>query len=165
MITLDQVLMLQEKVETVVEKMNSLNERISQLESENDALRSKCAELTKAFSEKTELVSTMEIAQNKIEESILQTLNRLDSIENSLLVDQDNSTETAVQEEPVAVEQTQNEELTENSSPTLPQEPYVFEQENESNSEIPTESVQAEPVQAEQNQESTTDLNGQFDIF
>ena len=60
MVTLDQVLLLQEKVETAVKKITSLNERVMQLESENDALRSKCAELTKAISEKSELVSRAE---------------------------------------------------------------------------------------------------------
>ena len=54
MVTLDQVLLLQEKVETAVKKITSLNERVMQLESENDALRSKCAELTKAISEQSE---------------------------------------------------------------------------------------------------------------
>ena len=81
MISLDQVLLLQEKVESAVEKITSLTERIAQLESDNDALNRKCLELTKALEEKTEFVSTLETAQGKIEESILMTINRLDSVE------------------------------------------------------------------------------------
>ena len=85
MISLDQVLLLQEKVESAVAKITSLSERIAQLESDNDALNSKCLELTKALEEKTEFVSTLESAQDKIEESILTTISRLDSVEDAIL--------------------------------------------------------------------------------
>lgn len=87
MITLDQVLLLQEKVESAVEKISSLTDRIAQLESDNDALNRKCLELTKALEEKTEFVSTLETAQDKIEKSILMTINRLDSVEDAILGD------------------------------------------------------------------------------
>lgn len=93
MISLDQVLLLQEKVESAVEKITSLTERIAQLESDNDALNRKCLELTKALEEKTEFVSTLETAQGKIEESILMTINRLDSVEDAIL---GNDTESGV---------------------------------------------------------------------
>jgi len=43
MISLDQVLLLQKKVETAVEKIGALTSSNTQLKSENDALRSKCA--------------------------------------------------------------------------------------------------------------------------
>jgi len=85
MISLDQVLLLQKKVETAVEKIGALTSSNTQLKSENDALRSKCAELTKALSEKTELVSTLESQQGQIEKGILSALNRLDTVENSVL--------------------------------------------------------------------------------
>lgn len=88
MISLDQVLLLQRKVETAVDK-------ISQLKSDNDALRSKCAELTKALSEKTELVSRLESEQSKIEEGILTALNRLDIVENSVLTSSEEEPEQA----------------------------------------------------------------------
>ncbi len=78
MISLDQVLLLQEKVDSAVE-------RIQQLTAENDALRSKCAELTKALTAKTELVSTMESTQDRIETGILNALNRLNAVENSII--------------------------------------------------------------------------------
>ena len=85
MISLDQVLLLQKKVETAVEKIGTLTGENTQLKSENDALRSKCAELTKALSEKTELVSTLESQQGQIEQGILSALNRLSTVENSVL--------------------------------------------------------------------------------
>lgn len=85
MITLDQVLLLQKKVEAAVEKIISLGNEVSQLKSENDALRSECAELTNALSEKTKLVSAYQAQQDKIEDTILKALNRLDTVENNVL--------------------------------------------------------------------------------
>ena len=156
MIKLDQVLLLQEKVEAAVEKISSLTDKVSQLESENDALRSKCAELTKAFSE-TELVSTIESTQAKIEESILKTLNRLDSVEDAILSGQgvqtgnENSSESQpVQNEIPQEENTDSEQQA--SEQTVVSEPQIFQQE--------------EPKQMQENPaELQTDLNGQFDIF
>ena len=78
MISLDQVLLLEKKVESAVAK-------IQQLQTENDALRSKCAELTNALSTKSELLSSFESEQSKIENGILHALNRLNAIENSVL--------------------------------------------------------------------------------
>lgn len=78
MITLDQVLLLEEKVESAVAK-------IAQLEAENDALRTKCSELSNSLSEKSELLSGFEKDQSKIESGILKALDRLNSIENSVL--------------------------------------------------------------------------------
>lgn len=85
MITLDQVLLLQKKVETAVEKIKDLTSEIEQLKADNDALRSKCTELTKALTDKTEFVSTLESEQDKIESTILHALNQLDIVENSIL--------------------------------------------------------------------------------
>jgi FtsZ-binding cell division protein ZapB len=78
MISLDQILLLEQKVERAVEK-------ITQLQAENDALRRKCSELTNALSSKTEQISSFEQDQNKIENGILKALERLNSIENSVL--------------------------------------------------------------------------------
>ncbi|MBQ5490926.1 MAG: hypothetical protein IIT68_02600 [Treponema sp.] len=85
MISLDQVLLLQEKVETAVQRLAELTAEKERLTSENDALRSKCAELSKALEDKTELVSNLESDQNKIEAGILSALSRLDTVENSVL--------------------------------------------------------------------------------
>ena len=78
MISLDQVLLLEEKVESAVEK-------IQQLEAENDALRSKCSELTNALSAKTEQLKAYESEQSKIESGIIKAIDRLNSIENTVL--------------------------------------------------------------------------------
>lgn len=76
MISIDQVLLLQEKVESAVQK-------IVELKAENDALRNKCSELTNALSEKTELLNSFTADEKKIEDSILCALDRLNKIENS----------------------------------------------------------------------------------
>ncbi len=78
MISLDQICLLEEKVESAVEK-------IQQLQAENDALRKKCSELTNALSSKTEQLNTFSVDQNQIEEGIKKALARLNSIENSVL--------------------------------------------------------------------------------
>jgi len=78
MISLDQVLLLEQKVESAVEK-------IRQLQDENDALRRKCSELTNALSSKSEQLSSYENDQNQIEQGIRKALDRLTSIENSVL--------------------------------------------------------------------------------
>ena len=78
MVTLDQVLLLEKKVENAVQK-------IEQLRAENDALRSRCAELTNALSAKTEQFSSFESDQNKIEAGILSALSRLSEMENSIV--------------------------------------------------------------------------------
>ena len=78
MISLEQILLLQDRVENAVEK-------IAQLNAENVALRRKCAELTNALAAKTEQFSSFQNDQNKIEEGILKALDRLDALENTVL--------------------------------------------------------------------------------
>ena len=78
MISLDQVLLLEKKVESAVAK-------IQQLQTENDALRKKCDELTNSLSSKSELLSSFESDQNQIENGIKNALDRLSSIENTVL--------------------------------------------------------------------------------
>ena len=78
MISLNQVYLLEQKVESAVAK-------IQQLQAENDALRSKCAELTNALSAKSEQLNTFESDQMQIEDGIKKALDRLNSIENSVL--------------------------------------------------------------------------------
>ena len=78
MISLDQVLLLEQKVESAVEK-------IKQLEGENAALRNKCSELTNALSAKTEQLTSFENEQKTIESGIIKAIDRLNSIEHSVL--------------------------------------------------------------------------------
>lgn len=77
MISLDQVLLLEEKVENAVAKIEQLN-------AENAALRRKCAELTNALSAKTEQFSTFQTDQDKIEAGILKALEKLNTVENAI---------------------------------------------------------------------------------
>ena len=78
MISLDQVYLLEQKVESAVAK-------IQQLQAENDALRNKCTELTNALSAKSEQLSSFESDQSQIETGIKKALDRLNSIENTVL--------------------------------------------------------------------------------
>ena len=78
MVSVETILLLQQKVEGAVQK-------IERLKSENDALRAERSELTKALSEKSELLSRFSADEKKIEDGILGALNRLDSVENALL--------------------------------------------------------------------------------
>jgi len=78
MISIDQVLLLEQKVESAVAK-------IQQLQAENDALRMECEKLTNALSSKSEQLNTYETDQNKIEDGIRKALERLNTIENSVL--------------------------------------------------------------------------------
>jgi len=85
MISLDQVLLLQQKVESAVAKIAELNQTVAQKEAENAALRSKCVELTNALSAKTEQFSSFQSDQSKIEEGILKALERLNAVESTVL--------------------------------------------------------------------------------
>ncbi len=85
MISLDQVELLEAKIESAVGK-------ITQLQVENDALRNRVQELSNALSAKSEQLSLCEQklndsekSQQLIESGILKALNRLNSIENSVL--------------------------------------------------------------------------------
>lgn len=76
--TLEQFSLLEQKIESAVAK-------IQQLQAENDALRSKCAELTNALSVKSEQLSDFQANKGIIETGIQKALDRLNSIENSVL--------------------------------------------------------------------------------
>lgn len=78
MISFDQVLLLEQKVESAVAKIEQLN-------AENAALRSKCAELSNALNAKSEQFSSFQSDQSKIEEGILKALSRLNAVENVVL--------------------------------------------------------------------------------
>ncbi len=78
MLTLDQIKLLEKRVESAVEK-------IQQLKTENDALRRKCAELTNSLSVKTEQILAFETDETKIEEGIINALNKLSSIEAAVI--------------------------------------------------------------------------------
>ncbi len=97
MISLDQVYLLEQKVESDVEK-------IQQLQAENDALRSKCNELTNALSVKSEQLSSFESDQTQIETGIKNALDRLNSIENTVLKTASQNTQAAQAAKPAVQE-------------------------------------------------------------
>ena len=78
MTTLDQVHLLEEKVEGAVAK-------IQQLQAENDALRKRCAELTNAYSSQSEQLSSFSSDKNEIEDGIKKALDRLSVIEHTAI--------------------------------------------------------------------------------
>lgn len=115
MISLDQVILLEQKIESAVEK-------IQQLQAENDALRKKCSELTNALSSKSEQLSSFETDQSQIESGILKALDRLNQIENSVLkaAGQAASTTPQVKLQPAADIERAN-QVAEKAAETAPQ--------------------------------------------
>lgn len=148
MISLDQVELLEAKIESAVEK-------ITQLQVENDALRNRVQELSNALSAKSEQLSLCEKDQAIIETGILKALNRLNSIENTVLKSAGSSTPAAAVSQPAAeavvpssapvveeVSETVAEEALESEvQETIAEDPFNFQSESEvSESEIPEES-------------------------
>ena len=78
MISFDQVLLLEERVESAVKKIEQLN-------AENAALRAKVVELSNALNAKSEQFSSFQSDQSRIEEGILKALSRLNAVENVVL--------------------------------------------------------------------------------
>lgn len=160
MITLDHVLLLEQKVESAVKK-------ISQLQAENDALRSRCAELTNALSSKSEQLSAFEQDQGKIESGILKALDRLSAIENSVLQTvgqiQNSSVDNNAQVIPSFEQQNNMEQNTQQTNEIFVPENQTFNQNQEQqNNYFEQQSPSSDLFQ--QNEQYNSD-NGQFDIF
>lgn len=160
MITLDHVLLLEQKVESAVKK-------ISQLQAENDALRSRCAELTNALSSKSEQLSAFEQDQGKIESGILKALDRLSAIENSVLQTvgqmQNSSVDNNAQVAPSFEQQNNMEQNTQQTNEIFVPENQTFNQNQEQqNNYFEQQSPSSDLFQ--QNEQYNSD-NGQFDIF
>ena len=173
MISLDQVLLLEEKVESAVEK-------IQQLEAENDALRSKCSELTNALSAKTEQLKAYESEQSKIESGIIKAIDRLNSIENTVLKaagqpgpSQSSASEElmAKQAEPTATPATPEPAATTPAAPQPSQAPQAVKEMNfdsmetvqENNEALEADFEEEIPEEAGEESDSTDELG--FDIF
>ena len=135
MITLDQVLLLEQKVESAVAK-------IQQLQAENAALRNRCSELTNALSSKSEQLSSLESEQNQIESGLLKSLNRLSSIENIILnlADSNNSNiptkQINVTQENQFSSNVQNNLTVENQSVSNIQQTFAEDIQDSSNTQI-----------------------------
>jgi len=100
MITLDQVRVLQEKVKAAVEKIN-------RLEKENAQLRAQLAASASNNQSLSQKVSDYEAEQNQIEAQILQVLNSLNVVEDTVRSElgssepeESTTTESMVQPEP-----------------------------------------------------------------
>ena len=137
MISLDQVTLLEEKVESAVEK-------IKQLEGENAALRNKCSELTNALSAKTEQLAAFENEQKTIESGIIKAIDRLNSIEHSVLKKADSIEKAAPVEEIPQVQTPAAEE--EELPPTPPLSTQMNFDSMESVEEPPFEEIPNEEV-------------------
>ncbi len=131
MVSLDQVLLLEKKVESAVAK-------IAQLTAENDALRSKCAELTNALSAKTEQFSSFQTDQNKIEAGILKALEQLETVENAVLTTENTVASNAFEEE----SQPELTEITETVEEETVQEEVAEETVNEQEEVIQPETAE-----------------------
>ena len=160
MITLDHVLLLEQKVESAVKK-------ISQLQAENDALRSKCAELTNALSSKSEQLSAFEQDQGKIESGILKALDRLSAIENSVLQTvgqlQNPQTENNAQVVPSFNQQDNMEQNIQQVNDNFVPENQTFNQNQEQQVDYFEQQSPSSDL-FQQNEQYNSD-NGQFDIF
>ena len=170
MISLDQILVLEKKVESAVNK-------ITQLQAENDALRSKCAELTNALSSKSEQLSSFEQDQGLIESKIVNLINRFNNIENSVLdvIGSSGSMQspvTAIQQ-PVqtpAPEQSVQQTQVPNQNPIAQSQTYDPASEPVVSTPVETETEEMQQSFFDMNEVSSTDDNqsqesGQFDIF
>lgn len=169
MVSIDKVLLLQEKVESAVKV-------ISQLKSENDALRTQCSELTNALSEKTKLLSSFQADEQKIEDGILKALDRLNAVENAVIKTVESESEQIVEKENIEKAIPKNEEILQESVDSV--ETKNVDTEVKTEDTLFQEPVQAPEIvnnqeqtpltsQSETKPESETniDSNGQFDIF
>lgn len=183
MISLDQILVLEQKVESAVKK-------ISQLQAENDALRSKCAELTNALSSKSEQLSSFEQDQGLIESKIASLISRFANIENTVMDAISQNTSVPVQESvqtpvqpQVQVQQPVTQVVSQVTSQVIP-ETNTSALQNQQSVHVEQPQVQnvnqvvEEPVEEETSQPSFFDMNEinsaapdsqnndpQFDIF
>ena len=170
MISLDQILVLEKKVESAVNK-------ITQLQAENDALRSKCAELTNALSSKSEQLSSFEQDQGLIESKIVNLINRFNNIENSVLdvIGSSGSMQSPVAEiqQPVqtpAPEQSVQQAQVPDQTPIAQSQTYVPASEPVVSTPVESESEEMQQSFFDMNEVSSQDDNqsqesGQFDIF
>ena len=161
MISLDQVYLLEQKVESAVEK-------IQQLQAENDALRSKCNELTNALSVKSEQLSNFESDQSQIENGIKKALDRLNSIENSVLRTAEKINQAGQAAKPAPSFNTM-EKIPETKPEPEPEEEVVQEEEPADTPEQAlTQNFVEDTFEAEEETEAPEDDNHDglgFDIF
>ena len=106
MITLEQVKLLEEKVESLISVVKSLY-------IERDSLKGTLAQKEKRLEELEATLHSFEIAQAKIEESVMSTLNQLDVFENSVTHDLPASESQTIQSEEFSLSDTSESTQTE----------------------------------------------------
>ena len=133
-------------VELLVKKVESIVAKTLNLQAENDALRTQCAELTNALSAKTEQLASFEREQSMVEGGILKALERLSSIENSILQAADNSIQQipSAEAQPAAAGQTVQPEIS---------------------NEVSASQNDANAIRQNEQPQNPVSENGQFDIF
>jgi len=158
MISLDQIQMLERKVESAVAKIAALQEL-------NTALRDKNTELEHSNTVLLQRISTFESDQSRIEQGILNALDRLNSMESAVLKT------TAAASSPVSNSaQTQTspdtarqplihpvEQAPVQNTAAEAQDPLLTDLDNEPSDEI--------SLDFDSEEENTSAANPQFDIF
>ena len=146
MISLDQVHILEKKVESAVSK-------IVELKNENAALKHRISLLEKDNAELSSKVSVFEKEQNRVEEGILSVLNRLDEVEDTV--------STSVPAADVSSNINENAAVTEQAEMDIriPDEEPAAEEK-----EAPSDALAADNT-AEDSFSPKPGENGQFDIF
>ena len=143
MISLEQVKLLEEKVESLISVVKSLY-------GERNALKETVAQREGRIEELEAVIRSFEVAQAKIEESVMSTLNQLDVFESSVANNTDSS--SANPQETI-----QSEEFSFSDS-------SVSSQMNEHSSDL-TNTTTHQDSEVEKQKTEADDFNGQMDIF
>ncbi len=161
MISLDQIQLLEQKVELAVKKISELQKENDFLRNEFSALKVKSDELQKTNTEMQNKLTIFENDQPRIEQGIINALKYLDNVEDSVL---NTRSETASLSDTVSnpIPQT-------NTPPVQPasvshQQPISpIEQQDHFQSSVFTET--AFEKQADEETDNSTDNSQQLDIF
>lgn len=168
MLTLDQVKLLEDKVESLITTLKSLY-------GERDALRDVLQKKDKEIAELSSRVATYEAEQTKIEERVVSALNQLDVFQNSV-----NSAKAILSQANVASsQQASQDELpkeeassdfsaspsTQEASSTHKEEADVALSQKEENQATQEQPASHDAEAVEQDESSEEDADKQMDIF
>ena len=168
MLTLDQVKLLENKVESLIEMVKTLYE-------ERDVLRDSLQKKDKKIEELSAKVDTYEAEQAKIEERVVHALNQLDVFQNSVAsakailsqADASGASNEVIQD--ASGQQNQDEHKTETSDIPTPSKDENISQENSSsvNQDLQADQQTSNAISTEENkkEESEEDSDRQMDIF
>lgn len=164
MTILEQLVLLEQKIESAVAK-------IQQLQTENDALRSKCNELTNAVSAKSEQLDSFGTDKELLASRIQKSLDKLSTLDNSFdsMTEVDSSKIEPVTE-PVVTKPLIEQTTVQNSTQEINQTTQNINQTVQINQKI-NQTVQTTPepvaqIQEEQSLEEDPPADDfEFDIF